>query len=393
MKVGLVTPGFSASEADWCIPALLDLVRCLSTRAEVHVFPLRYPYQTRPYDVYAARVHPLGGGTLRGPRRAALLGRAVGAIGREHRRAPFDLLHAFWADESGLVAVVCARGLGIPAIVSLAGGELVGFPDIDYGGQLHWSSRLMTGLALRGAARVTVGSTYLRRLAAPRLPAERLAHLPLGVDPDLFHPNGDRDDPPFDPTRVNVLHVASLVPVKAQADLLDAFARAARVEPRLALHVVGDGPLRPILVTRARVLGIAEDVTFHGAMAHERLPAYYRAADLAALTSRHEAQGLVVLEAAACGCTTVGTAVGILPDLGTAARAVLPGDIVGLAREIAALATDSDLRRELGAASVRTVRRDYTLERTVDALERLYRDVPTGRGCGERDNEPASPAR
>ena len=389
MKVGLVLPGFSASEADWCIPALLDLVRCLTTRAEVHVFPLRYPDGTRPYSVHGARVHPQGGGTLRGPRRAALLGRAVRAIVREHRRERFDLLHAFWADEPGLVAVVAARRLGIPAIVSLAGGELIGFPDIGYGGRLRPVSRLMTYLALRGAGRVTAGSTYLRRLAAARVPSDRLADLPLGVDPSLFHPNGaGRADSPFDPARVNVVHVASLVPIKAQQDLLAAFARAARAEPRLALHLIGDGPLRSDLAARAEALGVAARVTFHGAVAHERLPEYYRAADLAALTSRHEAQGLVVLEAAACGCPTVGTAVGVLPDLRRAARAVPPGDVDGMARELVALATDPALRRDLGDAALAAARRDYTLDGTIGRLEGLYGKVLSGSVRGGRGAEP-----
>ena len=33
MKIGLVVPGFSANEQDWCIPALLDYVRALAAQA------------------------------------------------------------------------------------------------------------------------------------------------------------------------------------------------------------------------------------------------------------------------------------------------------------------------------------------------------------------------
>ena len=59
MKIGLVVPGFSADEQDWCIPALLDYVRVLAQQAEVHVFTLRWPERGGTYSVYGATVRPV----------------------------------------------------------------------------------------------------------------------------------------------------------------------------------------------------------------------------------------------------------------------------------------------------------------------------------------------
>ena len=89
MKIGLILPGFSAREDDWCIPALLHLVRQLATRAEIHVFALRYPYRKGHYKVYGATVHALGGGPASGLWRPYLLTRGVAAVVGEHRRRPF----------------------------------------------------------------------------------------------------------------------------------------------------------------------------------------------------------------------------------------------------------------------------------------------------------------
>ena len=79
---------------------------------------------------------------------------------------PFDLLHAMWADETGLIAGWAGRRLGIPVVVSILGGELVGLRDIGYGLQRSRFSRWIVGQALSGADRVIVPSSYVRRLAA-----------------------------------------------------------------------------------------------------------------------------------------------------------------------------------------------------------------------------------
>ena len=62
MRLALITPGFSAGDDDWCIPALLDLVRAISHEHDVEVFALRYPPVVGSYEVGGARVHAIGGG-------------------------------------------------------------------------------------------------------------------------------------------------------------------------------------------------------------------------------------------------------------------------------------------------------------------------------------------
>jgi glycosyltransferase involved in cell wall biosynthesis len=64
------------------------------------------------------------------------------------------------------------------------------------------------------------------------------------------------------------------------------------------------------------------------------LPDLYRKADLFAVSSRFESQGMAALEAAACGCVVAGTAVGVVPEL--TAECVAPGDSEALAEAIVA---------------------------------------------------------
>ncbi|HEX9923379.1 MAG TPA: glycosyltransferase [Anaerolineae bacterium] len=369
-------PGFSADEEDWCIPVLLNLVRELARRHEVHIFTLRYPPHSGTYEVYGATVHAFGGGTTAGFQRLPLLGWAlITILGQAHRHS-FDILHGFWADEPGFLAVTAGRLGRIPAMVSLSGGELIGLPDIGYGSQLSRLNRHLIRLALSRAAYVTVGSNYMYRLARPQVGSDRLVLMPLGVDTVLFHPNGKGANPsPLIEGTIKLLHVASLASVKDQITLLRALAMVVRSMPEVHLHITGEGSLRCDLEKLAEAFDVRTFVTFHGVVPHDRLPDYYRAADLCVLSSRHESQAMVILEAAACARATVGTAVGILPDLEQAGRTVPVGDAPALARAIMCLLRHPAKRAAMGHTARSLIENSYSLKDTVAMLQRLYAEL------------------
>lgn len=381
LRIVLIAPGFSADEGDWGIPGLRNLAAELARRGEVRLLSLHYPYRQGRYDLDGVRVHALGGANARGVRRAHLLLRALRWTVLEHRRRPADLLHGLWADESGAVAVAAGRLLRVPAVVSLMGGELLALTDIGYGGRQSRLGRRLLPRTLRHAARVTVGSASLQHLAAPCVAAGRLARLPLGVDTALFRPApAAAGAAPLVEGAVRLLCVASLTPVKDHALLLRALASVAGEVPGVHLHLVGDGPLRSELAGRAEALGLTMRVTFHGAIPHDRLPDYYRAADLLVVSSRYESQGMVALEAAACGCPVMGTAVGLLPEL-PGVYVVPVGDAGALARAIVAALSDRGALAGRADASLEAVRAGFRLEQTVDDLCGLYRQVLASRAA------------
>lgn len=371
LRIGLVVPGFSENERDWCIPALLNLVRRLAAEHDVAVYTLRYPYREARYEVYGARVQAFGAATARGWQRLPLLWRAIAAIARDDARQPFSILHGLWADEAGFVAAAAGRRSATPVLVSLMGGELVRLPQIGYGGQLSRSGRLLTRLSLKLADGVSAGSHALSERAAAYVPAPRRHCLPLGVDLSLFKPASVKASP----ADLRIVHVASLAAVKDQATLLHAFALAReRLAPRpLSLHIAGDGPLRGALAGQVRRLDIADHVHFYGAVAHDRLPDFYHQGDLFALSSRYESQCMALLEAAACGLPAAGTAVGLLPQLLPAPCLAPPGDAAALAHCMVRLLQDADLRAEESRRLQARVHSEYGLEVTTSRLLAVYR--------------------
>ena len=179
----------------------------------------------------------------RGPQRRGTLDvwrRTLRVLRDEHRRRPFDVLHAFWATESGLLAAIAGRLLGIPTLVSLAGGELVGSARH----RLRRPARRLG--ATEDPRQPAAGIGGVGRLARTwrRWPGDtsrppRLHRAPLGVDLDLF-------TPPASPARG-----ASTLRARRHADRGqgpgDAAARvrsAAPDVPCATLDIVGDGPLR-----------------------------------------------------------------------------------------------------------------------------------------------------
>ncbi len=313
MKLAFIVAGFSADETDWCIPADTELIRALAATPEVHVFTLRYPHRVDIYRIGQATVHSFNGVGSRGINTIRLWHTALTAIQCEHARGRFDLIHSIFGSEAGCLTVLAAQRLQLPSVVWFVNGELVGLRDIGYGADLFLRQRWMNNIALRFATRIFCGCNLLTTRARSRVsPARgaRIETVPLGVNTKRFSPDASARR-----GGVHFINVASLSPVKDQAALLHIFARLRSDLSNARLTIAGEGVLETELRALAQSLGIDSHVTFAGKIPHDQLPALYHSADVFIQTSRHEGQGMALLEAAACGCAVCGTNVGVLADL------------------------------------------------------------------------------
>jgi glycosyltransferase involved in cell wall biosynthesis len=360
MKLALVVPGGVDRSGEYrVIPALLHLIARLAQAHEVHVFALHQEAAPGCWPLAGATVHNIGDGRQRL--------RAFAAIRTEHRRAPFDRIHAIFSGSCGLVAVAAALWLRCPSLVHVAGGELMALRDIDYGGRRTVRARLREALVLRCADRVTAASApvieSLRRLGVD---AQRV---PLGVDLASWPPQSPRrrgDGP------ARLVHVASLNRVKDQATLLHALALLARRGVAFRLDIVGVDTLDGEIQRLAQRLGLDHHVRFLGFRTRRELHPIVSAAHLQVLSSRHETGPLVLLEAAVAGVPTVGTAVGHLAEwTPTAALAVPVGDCRALADAIQRVLGNEDLRLQLAWSAQRRAMREDA-DHTARAFEALY---------------------
>jgi glycosyltransferase involved in cell wall biosynthesis len=295
----------------------------------------------------------------------------LAGIAAEHRRAPFDVLHAFWVSPAGVVAAVAGQVLGVPVLLHLPGGDLTDLREIGYGARSHWQGRAWARLALAGATRITAPSDYIVRQA--RALGVRATRLPQGVALDRWPPRPPRPPLPRQPARRH--HVGSLNPVKDQETLLRAALRLRELGVPFQLDVIGHDTLGGTIQRRAAELGLAGGVHFHGFLNHSELRPWMDRADLLLVTSRHEAGPLVLLEAAVAGVPTVGTAVGHLTEWAPDAAVAVPvGDHTALADAAAALLLDEERRLTLAAAAhARALREDADL--TARATVEMYGEM------------------
>jgi glycosyltransferase involved in cell wall biosynthesis len=198
-------------------------------------------------------------------------------------------------------------------------------------------------------------------------PRERIAIIPNGV---VFQDipssrSAVRRELGLPEDAVVAMMVASLRPVKRVPDFVRAVRRARERCPSLVGVVVGDGVEHRAVHDAAAgdagvlLLGHRDDV-----------PRLLQAADVAALTSAHEAMPMALLEAMAAGlpvvATDVGGVAGVVAD-GETGVLVPPRDPEAVARALERLAGDGELRRRMGAAGRERCRRQWNAEAMADS--------------------------
>lgn len=373
MRVAYVVPGgVDPPDGQRIIPFVHHLVRTMAERHEVTVVATGHDPEPGEWSLFGAPVVnvPIG---RHGKLDIARVLATVPSAARRHGRP--DVVHGLWANLPGLAAMATGTLLRIPSVVSVCGGELAAVPSIAYGGGLRRGTRGLAAAALRGATCTTVATEWMREHAATAGFAIDEV-VPLGADLAVCSPRDTALRPH------HLVHVAGLNRVKDQDLLLHAFASAAAIEPALTLTIAGGDTLDGHHRHLAASLGVADRVEFLGHVAHAQLPDVVHGAALHVLTSHHDAGPIAVLEAAACGVPTVGTAVGHVADLAALPRpgavAVADRDPASLARTILDVLADPG-RRDALALAARHWATQHDADFTADAFDTLYRRLDDGR--------------
>ena len=164
--------------------------------------------------------------------------------------------------------------------------------------------------------------------------------------------------------------------VKRTDDLLTTLAALRGRGIDALLLLVGDGDDRERLEERAHELGLARECLFLGYQEH--VAAWYAVCDAIVLTSASEGTPVTIIEALAAARAVVATEVGGVPDVvddGETGFLVPPGDTEALAARLELLAREPARRAEMGRIGRERVLRRYAVERLVDDVDGLYREL------------------
>jgi glycosyltransferase involved in cell wall biosynthesis len=174
--------------------------------------------------------------------------------------------------------------------------------------------------------------------------------------------------------KVKLLFVGRLFPEKSVDTLIKAMPHIIGKHPNTHLMLVGAGHLRPKLEKLTASLGMEKHITFLGFVSEEDKILAYNASDIFILPSLAELEGMVVLEAMACGKPII-----ISDAEMSASRFFVDGNGFlfetlnhkHLAEQVLKLVTDEDLRKKMSEASFEKVK-NYDALKSVELLEEVY---------------------
>jgi L-malate glycosyltransferase len=285
------------------------------------------------------------------------------------RRGKFDIFHShdLW---SNLMGVPAAWLAGVPVIVS-SQRDLGHLPW--YGtGKRRWLRRVQ-----RASTAVLANSAAVRGcLIADGLPAAKIRVIHNGLDIDRFaRGRADRGIlfPGFQDAKIIVLVGNMHSDVKGHPALIHAAPAILQQIPSALFVLAGDGAQRERFEEQARALGVSHRFVFLGL--RDDIAKILASCDMAVLPSKAEGFSNALLEYMAAGLPVVATRVGgnseIIEDNETGLL-VPPEDGPSLAAAVIRLLSDSDLAGRLALNARDRVRSDFTIDRLIFDIDRLY---------------------
>jgi glycosyltransferase involved in cell wall biosynthesis len=204
-----------------------------------------------------------------------------------------------------------------------------------------------------------------------RVNRDKIAVIPNGVDVRKFSECDSELLLEGDPA---ILCLGKLSKFKSPDLLIQAIARLRSELPKMKLHLVGDGD-KTALEWLAKKEEVERHVTFHGYVAPEKTPEYYKAADVCVFPSRRDSAGITLLEAMASGTPVIASNRGGTPEIiSSGENGILfePEDADALPKGILALHQDSELRKTISYNALKTVAK-YSWENIAEKYISLYK--------------------
>ena len=219
---------------------------------------------------------------------------------------------------------------------------------------------------------------YYKHSEKTKMPVEAVSN---GIDLAKFTP----EQPPkefykkfeLSAKKKYICHIGRVDAEKHISALIEAFALIADKNPKTDLVIVGDGTDMARLQNLTYQLKIADRVHFMGTQLGEDLVNFHRLATVFCSPSPTETQGIVFLEAAACGKPVVGVDVGAVKEIcqdNTNGFLCETDNYEQIAESLDKILNNKKLRDKFSKASLEIIKH-HDLDFTLNKFEEIYQFV------------------
>lgn len=262
-------------------------------------------------------------------------------------------------------------------------GRLFGIKKIlcnRRGFYLNWKSlRLIDRITGRLASGYIAQTRHAKETLARDLhiPPKLISVIPNAIDFDRIQapidPAGIRATFDIPPSHILFVCVSTLKPGKGLDELLEAFARIHTGIPSIALLLIGDGPLRETLETKARHLAAYPAIHFlgHRDDVHDIL----QTSDIFVLPTYSEGMSNAILEAMQCHLPIITTNIEVNQEILSHDKSGLlvpVRNVDALATAMHRLALEPDTCHRLGAAAYETARQSFDINSVIAMIRETY---------------------
>ncbi|HVU08377.1 MAG TPA: glycosyltransferase [Verrucomicrobiae bacterium] len=174
--------------------------------------------------------------------------------------------------------------------------------------------------------------------------------------------------------------IARLFKLKGHEDLFAAFAKILPQIPNARLLLIGDGALRTHLESRARQMNLSDKIIFAGLVSPNEVARYVGVMDCVAHLSSREALSRALPQALAAGRPVVAYDFDGADEIcleNETGFLIRMGDVDGVAQRLLQLASNSELRKRIGACGQQFVKENFNGEKMVEDQYNVYLELMT----------------
>lgn len=295
---------------------------------------------------------------------------------REVKKFRPDVIHAQLFFGVGLEALIASRRIGVPLIGTnhTAVKEFLRYSPVRSERTDRWILQYVNWYYGKCVLTTAPSQSVIDEMERYGFKGKS-AVLSNPIDTNVFRPAGNKTalKKKYGLSDFCLMYAGRLAPEKNVDVIIKALALAKKSIPEAQLAIAGTGTEEQNLKHLAGSLGVEKSIKFLGFLDHAKLAEAYNASEAFVMMSTSETQGLVMMQAMACGIPVIGARARALPEYINTENGILvePDDHKTLAEKIVFLLTNDNVRKKLGAGARESVQK-FSAPAVAKEWEQIY---------------------